>query len=46
MKLCRDLDHPGWIKRIHGMILNDPEMTSRKIPADEIPEDDIITLVV
>lgn len=40
IKLCRDLEHPRWIKTIRSQIPNDSEMISRKSPEAEISEDD------
>lgn len=45
IKLCRDLKHPRWIKRIRSKILNDSNMISRKSPEAEISEDDKMSCI-
>ena len=42
MKLCKDSDHPGWIKRKINRILENPEITSRRNPENEISDIDDI----
>jgi hypothetical protein len=39
MKLCKDSDHPGWIKRKRNRIFETPEVTPRRIPEKENLDD-------
>ena len=42
MKLCKESDHPGWIKRTRNKILENPEINSRKGPENDISDIDDI----